>query len=49
MTLLTCGIQKIKQIGEYNEKISRLTDIEDNLMVTRGEGKSWKGNIGVED
>ena len=49
MILLTCGIQKIQQIGEYNEKISRLTDIEDNLVVTSGEGESWKGNIQVED
>ena len=42
MISLICGIKKNKLV---NIKINRLTDIENKLVVTSGEGE--RGNTGV--
>ena len=46
MISLICRIQKIQQTSEYNKK-SRLTDIENKLLVTSRERELRRGNIGV--
>ena len=38
-----CGIEKIKQTSEYNKKRNRLTDIENKLVVTKGEREVGEG------
>ena len=38
-----------QQTSEYNKKRSRLTDIENKLVVTSGEREGRRGNIGVKD
>ena len=43
---LICSIQKIQRTSEYNKKTSRLTDVENKLAVTSGEGREV--NIVVE-
>ena len=46
MISVICGIYKTQQSNEYNKKkISRLTDMENKLVVNNAEG----GNLGVGD
>ena len=37
----------MNQIGKYNKKENRLTDIENKLVVTSGERERGRGNIEV--
>ena len=49
MTSLVCGIYKIQQTSDYNNKKSSHTDIENKLAVTSGEREAQRSNIGIED
>ena len=46
---ILCGILKIQQTSEYNLKRSRLTDLEDEPLITIGEREGKKGKIEVGD
>ena len=48
MTSLVCGIYKIQQTSDYNNKKSSHTEIENNLAVTSGERERGRGKIGIE-
>jgi len=47
MTSLTCGMQKLKQTSEYNNKKSKL--IENKLVVTSRKSKGKRSNKEVVD
>ena len=46
MISLTCGIKKIIQMNIY-AKTNRFTDIENKLVVTKGERKWERDKLGV--
>ena len=45
MISFICGIYKTQQSNDYNKKISRLTDVENKLVLNNGEGS----NLGIGD
>ena len=50
MLSFVCGIWKIKEINVYNKtETSKLTDIENKLVVTSGESEMRRDKIGVLD
>ena len=48
MISFICGILKIQQTSEYNTQKSRLTDLENKLVVTSGGGGKRYKPIGIK-
>ena len=49
MIALTCRIQNMKQMNFYLQNRNRLTEIENKLMVTKGEMGWGRDKLGVWD
>ena len=47
MTSLNCGILKKKMIQTYLQNRNRLTDLENEFIITKG--KRWRDELGVWD
>ena len=44
-----CGLKKLYK-GTYSQNWNKLTDMENKLMVTKGDREGWEGNkLGVGD